>query len=96
MMAEEFRANDYEYDSQIKYINDCMKHTTNLKELVDLQDKRAQLQHMQLQSQQRLIKDLQEERELHNLILEPDSFSTPPPPDDISEPAEDEDNDTKI
>src|SRR5436190_20387210 len=51
---------------------------------------------MQLQSQQGLINDLQEERELHNLILEPDSFSNPPPPDDISEPAEDEDNDTKI
>ena len=97
MMTEEFGANDYEYDSQIKYINDRIEQTTDLKKLVDLQDERAQLQHMQLQSQQGLINDLQEERELHNLILEPDSFSNPPPPDDISEPAEeDEDNDTKI
>ena len=97
MMTEEFGANDYEYDSQIKYINDRIEQTTDLEELVDLQDERAQLQHMQLQSQQGLINDLQEERELHNLILERDSFSNPPPPDDISEPAEeDEDNDTKI
>ena len=58
MMTQEFGANDYEYDSQIKCINDFIEQTTNLKELVDLQDKRAQLQHMQLQSQQGLINDL--------------------------------------
>jgi hypothetical protein len=86
MMGQEIGEYDFEYEAQIAYIDDRIKKTTDLKEIISLQDERAQLQIMQMQSQRGLIIELQEQRK-YDPIDTPYPFSNLPPPDDISEPA---------
>ena len=62
LMGQEIGEYDFEYEAQIAYIDDRIKKITDLKEIISLQDERAQLQVMQMQSQRGLIIELQEKR----------------------------------